>query len=78
MKLNDTEQNYPTHEQELLAFVFALKKFRHYLLNQPFELHTDNWVLTFIQTHPTLLSRQARWLDVIQEFEFKVLHIKGN
>jgi len=41
-KLNETEQRYPTHEQELYALVFALKKWRHYLLNQPFDIYTDN------------------------------------
>ena len=40
-----------------------------------FDLFTDNWAVTFIETPPTLSSKQARWLNGIQEFKF---HIKGN
>lgn len=76
-KLNEHELNYPTHEQELLAIVVALKKWRHYLLGQHFNIQTDNRSLKFLQTQPTLSSRQARWLDVISEYDFDITHVKG-
>jgi hypothetical protein len=31
-KLSPAERNYPVHDQELLAFIHALKIWRHYLL----------------------------------------------
>ena len=31
-KMNSAEQNYPTHERELLAIIHALRTWRHYLL----------------------------------------------
>ena len=36
--LNKSEQNYSTFEEELLAIMFALKKFRQYLLGAHFIL----------------------------------------
>ena len=32
-KLKQAELNYPTHDQEMLAIIHALKQWRHYLLN---------------------------------------------
>ncbi|MCO5610521.1 hypothetical protein L7F22_064760 [Adiantum nelumboides] len=52
------ERNYPTHDLELLAVVHALKKWRHYLLSQIFELVTDHKSLKWIFTQPELNMRQ--------------------
>ena len=35
-KLNKDERNYSTREREALEMVFALQKYRHYLLANPF------------------------------------------
>ena len=37
-QLKNHEQNYPTHDMELAAIVFALKIWRHYLYGQEFEV----------------------------------------
>ncbi|MCO5559190.1 hypothetical protein L7F22_012785 [Adiantum nelumboides] len=51
------ERNYPTHDLELLAVVHALKKWRHYLLSQIFELVTDHKSLKWIFIQPDLNMR---------------------
>ena len=48
-KLTQPERSYPPHLLELLAVVHALKALRHYLLDKPFELHTDNARLQCLQ-----------------------------
>ena len=35
-QLKNHEQNYPTHDLELAAIVFALKIWRHYLYGEQF------------------------------------------
>ena len=35
------ERNYPTHDLELAAVVFALKQWRHYLYGVKCEIYTD-------------------------------------
>ncbi|KAJ9519493.1 hypothetical protein QJQ45_000590 [Haematococcus lacustris] len=77
-KLLPAERNYPTHEQELLSLVEALKVWRHYLLGASFNLLTDNWATTHIQTQPRLdCRRQARWMEVLQEYDCIIDHIPG-
>ena len=38
-QLKNHEQNYPTHDMELVAVVFALKIWRHYLYGEQFEVY---------------------------------------
>ena len=59
------EKNYPTHDLELLAVVHALKKWRHYLLNQVFELVIDLKSLKWIFTLPDLNMQQRRWIEFL-------------
>jgi hypothetical protein len=40
-KLKPHEINYPTHDLELVAIVFTLKKWRHYLYVAEYEVFTD-------------------------------------
>ncbi|OAE22651.1 hypothetical protein AXG93_328s1030 [Marchantia polymorpha subsp. ruderalis] len=44
-QLSATEKNYTTTEREALGMVFAVKKFRHYLLGYEFVFHLDHYAL---------------------------------
>ena len=44
------EENYVTHDLELLAIIYALKVWRHYLVGRKFELKTDRYGLQHIFT----------------------------
>ena len=69
-KLIPAECNYPVHEQELLAVVYACKKFRHYLDGcKHFKLYTDHHSLRFFFSQRDLSKRQARWSQVLAEFQ---------
>ncbi|WVZ94157.1 hypothetical protein U9M48_040087 [Paspalum notatum var. saurae] len=49
-QLRKHEVNYPTHDLELLAIVYALKKWRHYLLVNTCHIYTDHKSLKYIFT----------------------------
>ena len=66
------EKNYPTQDLELLAIIYALKRWRHYLLRKKFKLVTDHKSLKWIFTQPDLNMRQRRWLEFLQEFELEI------
>jgi hypothetical protein len=44
-KLSTVEINYTTTKREGLAMVYALQKFRHYLLRGHFKMFTDHSTL---------------------------------
>jgi len=41
-QLKPYEKNYPTHDLELAAVVFAFKIWRHYLYGVPCRIYTDH------------------------------------
>jgi hypothetical protein len=53
-KLRRNEENYATHDLELLEIVYALQFWRHYLIGQKFELKIDHSGLQHIFTHSDL------------------------
>ena len=55
-------QNYPTHDLELVAIVFALKIWRYYLYGEKCRIFTDHKSLKYLLTHKDLNLRQRRWL----------------
>ena len=47
-QLRPHEKNYPTHDLELAAVVFALTIWRHYLYGVHVDIYTDHKSLTYI------------------------------
>ena len=76
-KWNSAQQNYPVHEQELLALVETLKRFRGILHGTRFTVRTDHKALTYLMKQKDLSPRQHRRLDVLNEFDFEIEYIPG-
>jgi hypothetical protein len=76
-KMLPAEQNYPVHEQELLAVICALKTWRHYLYGEQFTIETDHASLQHLQSQPQLSRRQIRWLEVLSQFTYTMIYKKG-
>lgn len=51
-KLNKAERNYSTTKREALSMIFALQKFRHYLLVNPFTFFTNHQALKYLVNKP--------------------------
>ena len=76
-KWNSAQQNYPMHEQELLALVKTLKQFRGILHGTEFTVQMDHKALTHLMKQRDLSPRQHRWLDVLNKFDFRIEYIPG-
>jgi hypothetical protein len=46
--LSDSKHNYNMTEREGLAMVYALQKFKHYLLGKHFKMFTDHSALEYL------------------------------
>ena len=48
--LSSAEKKYTTTEKECLAIIWAVHKFRHFLLGVPFILETDHKPLKWLES----------------------------
>ncbi|KAJ3568444.1 hypothetical protein NP233_g5716 [Leucocoprinus birnbaumii] len=71
------ERHYPTHEQELLAIIRALKKWRSDLIGMHFEIYTDHKTLLNFDTQKDLSRRQARWMEFLSQYDYKIHYVNG-
>ncbi|KAI3773113.1 hypothetical protein L6452_04312 [Arctium lappa] len=76
-KLKVHEVNYPTHDLELAAVVFALKLWRHYLYGTKCTLYTDHKSLKHIFDQKELNMRQRRWLELLKDYDCELLYHPG-
>jgi hypothetical protein len=75
--LNDAQLNYSTTEKELLAVVFALDKFRSYLLGSKIIIFSDHAALKYLFSKKDGKSRLIRWILLLQEFDIEIWDKKG-
>jgi hypothetical protein len=54
---------------ELVAIVFTLKIWRHYLYGEKCEIYTDHKSLKYLFTQKELNLRQRRWLELIKDYD---------
>ena len=76
-QLKNHKQNYPTHDMELAAMVFALKIWRHYLYGKEFEVYSDHKILKHIFTQRDLNIRQRRWMEFLKDYDFTLHYHLG-
>ena len=57
--------------------VYALQKFRHYLLCDHFKMFTDHTTLKYLVNKLVLWWNICRWLLLFQEFDFKIIMKPG-
>jgi hypothetical protein len=75
--LDPAQSNYTTTEKELLAIVFALDKFRSYLLGSKVIVFTDHAALKYLLKKPEAKPRLIRWMLLLQEFNVEIKDKSG-
>ena len=76
-QLKNHEKNYPTHDLELAAIVFALKIWRHYLYGVTCQVFTDHKSLKYLPTQRELNLRQRRWMEFISDYDVSIEYHPG-
>ena len=77
-QLKPHEKNYPMHDLELAAIVFALKIWRHYLYGEKCLIYTDHKSLKYFPSQRELNLRQRRWMELIKDYDCVIDYHPGN
>ena len=75
-RLNSAEQNFQGTERETLAVIHSIQTWRINFY-KPFEIVTDNRADTYLRTKKNLTRREARWIDLLPDFDFSITHRPG-
>ena len=77
--LNEAKRNYEIHDKEMLAIIWCLEAWRHFLeeAKDQFEIWTDHKNLKYFMKAQKLNQRQARWLLYLSRFDFTLKHVAG-
>ena len=75
--LNDAQRIYSTTEKEFLAIVFALEKFRSYLLGTKVIVYYDHVAIRYLMTKKEAKPRLIRWILFLSEFDLEVKDKRG-
>ena len=70
-------RNYPTHDLELVAIMFALKICRYYLYGAQFRVFSDHKSLKYLFDRKELNMGQRRWMEFLKDYDFVLLYHPG-
>ncbi|XP_068331476.1 uncharacterized protein [Pyrus communis] len=76
-QLKPHELNYPTHDLELAALIFALKLWRHYLYGEKCKIFIDHKSLQYLLTQKDLNLRQRRWMKLLSDYDYMIDYHPG-
>ena len=79
-KMTAAELNYDIHDKEMLAIVDTLKDWRHLLQDtlHTVTIYTDHKNLEYFTTSKLLNRRQARWAELLPDYDFKIIYRPGS
>ena len=74
-----TQQNWHISEQEIYSVIYAVEKWRSYLIGKRFRAFTDHQNLEelFNRAKNFKAGKLYRWAVRLQDFDFVAEHIKG-
>jgi hypothetical protein len=75
--LTEPQLNYATMKKELLAVIFAIEKFRSYLVSAKVIVYIDYAALKYLLTKKDAKPRLIRWILLLQEFDLEIGDKKG-
>jgi hypothetical protein len=75
--LTGSQLNYATTEKELFAMVFAIEKFRSYLVGAIVIVYIDHAALKYLLMKNDAKLRLIQWILLLQQFDLEIRDKKG-
>ncbi|KAA3461899.1 DNA/RNA polymerases superfamily protein [Gossypium australe] len=76
-QLKPHEQNYLTHDLELVVVVFALKFCQHYLYSEKCHIYTDYKSLKYLMTQKEWNLRLRIWFELLKDYDLVIDYHSG-
>jgi len=78
-RFTPAELNYDVHDKEMVVIVQCFKRWRHFLIGCPqkIQVFTDHKNLEYFNSTKILNRRQARWSEILSEFDFVITYRPG-
>ena len=70
-------KNYSVTQKEMLAIVFFVRQYRHFLLGRRFVLRTDHAALQWLFTFKEPTGMIARWITTLSSYDMAIIYRKG-
>ena len=75
--LDSAQSNYTTTEKDFLVVIFALEKFRSYIVGSPVTIFMDHAALKYLLSKQDTKPRLTRWILLCEEFNLTIKDKKG-
>ena len=76
--LAEAQMNFMTTVKDLLAVVYALEKFKPYILGSKIVIYTDHAALKYLFSKKEGKPRLIRWVLLLQEFDLEIRDKKSS
>ena len=76
-KLLPRERKYPIVELELLALVYGVLRYKHYIYGKKVDVFSDHQPIKWMNSLVKHNCRIARWALLIQDFDLTIHHVPG-
>ncbi len=75
--LSVAQKKFHPMEGECYALIWGIMHFRQYLYRSQFVVRTDHKPLEWLATVSNAHGRRGRWIDLLQDFIFRIVHRPG-
>lgn len=76
-QLKGKQLHLSIYEKELLAVIFAVRKWKHYLISNHFTIKTDQRSLKYLLEQRLNTPIQQQWLPKLLEFDYEIQYKQG-
>lgn len=76
-RFSEADTKKCTTERELLAVIWAVNKFHHFLAAKEFVLKTDHEAIKWLRNKHNITGKYFRMLNQLEQYKFTVEHTPG-